>query len=285
MTPTSDEERAAGAPAGWAAVADAGLSEGERVAALGRLANAVGKDPDLLRAALALLCDGTEPAALRLALFSTVQAASFQTARFAPVRPEYLQSLRSVATDADPELRQRALGALAREQDAVAQTLLLDGLNDPAKALLPPEKALQLLSYDVHAEAYPVARQLLQSSTDPAVRCEALRLLAGDAGSTGEFERILDDKSESDDLRRLSATALHGVAPSVLQARARAIVLDNGESDELKATSLTAIAHFGDAASLEQDEDLHQCVGHLHDMTDSEDLKACARQFLGKYRR
>src|SRR5258705_13591202 len=54
--------------------------------------------------------------------------------------------------------RQRVLGILMREKDGYAQTKLLEGLKNPGKSLLPPEKALQLLSYDIHAEAYSAAR-------------------------------------------------------------------------------------------------------------------------------
>ena len=35
-----------------------------------------------------------------------------------------------------------------------------------SKALVPPEKALQLLSYDVHAEAYPVAREIVKDAAE-----------------------------------------------------------------------------------------------------------------------
>ena len=74
-----------------------------------------------------------------------------------------------------------ALGILMRDKDGFAQKKLLDGLKDPAKALVPPEKALQLLSYDVHADAYEVARDIVKKPPNDDAKREALRLLAADA--------------------------------------------------------------------------------------------------------
>ena len=69
--------------------------------------------------------------------------------RSARSRPTRIRS--SVSACSDP----------VRDKDGFAQQKLLEGLKDPDKALVPPEKALQLLSYDVHAEAYPVAREIV----------------------------------------------------------------------------------------------------------------------------
>ena len=123
------------------------------------------------------------------------------------------QRLRAVATDADPELRQRVLGLLAREKDGFAEKRLLEGLQQPEKALVPPEKALQLLSYDIHAEAYPVARMIVKNPPNEEAKREALRLLAADASSKPLFERILNDKEETKENRQLSASALQAIAP------------------------------------------------------------------------
>ena len=113
------------------------------------------------------------------------------------------------------ELRQRVLGILAREKDAYAQKKLLEGLRKPEKALLPPEKALQLLSYDVHADAYPVAREIVEHPPNPLAKREALRLLAADAASAPIFEKLVRDKNESVELRQLGAAALHALKPEL----------------------------------------------------------------------
>src|SRR5437588_393232 len=64
-------------------------------------------------------------------------------------RPDYLEALRTVVDDPDPEVRRRAIGVLARQKDEYAQRRLIEGLRDPSKALIPPAKAIQYLGYDV----------------------------------------------------------------------------------------------------------------------------------------
>lgn len=56
---------------------------------------------------------------------------------------DYRTTLRNVAQDENPELRERALSVLAQLKDGFAQKKLLEGLQNPEKALVPPEKALQ----------------------------------------------------------------------------------------------------------------------------------------------
>ena len=144
-----------------------------------------------LQAMLKVLSDQSEPMAVRLAALQSLGAAAFSVSSFASCRADYIATLRKVADDPDPELRQRVLGILMREKDGYAQKKLLEGLKNPAKALLPPEKALQLLSYDIHAEAYSAARDILKKPPNDEAKREALRLLAADAKAAPIFEKVL----------------------------------------------------------------------------------------------
>jgi len=257
----------------------------ERVAALKRAPLAVCENEENLESVLNLLRNKEEPMDVRLAALQTLQAASFSVIAFEPCRGEYIAALREVAADADPELRQRVLGILAREKDGFAQKKLLEGLQNPEKALVPPEKALQLLGYDVHSEVYPVARAMVRKPPNPTAKREALRLLAADARSTDVFEKILQDKSEPADVRQISASALHTLNPQKLQAYARERLLDTSEKgDDLQATFLTALTQFGDVPSITEDEALRKRVENLSDTAPNE-VKETARQFLEKYRK
>ena len=139
----------------------------QRVAAMAAAPLAVGESDKDMQAMLNVLRNTDEPIAVRLAALQSLGAASFQRCRHSsPCRGDYIATLRKVATDPDPELRQRVLGILMRDKDGFAQKKLLDGLKDPAKALVPPEKALQLLSYDVHADAYPGRARHRQEATE-----------------------------------------------------------------------------------------------------------------------
>jgi hypothetical protein len=254
----------------------------ERIAAMANVTQAVCESDNKLQALLKVLRNTNEPTPVRLAALQALQAASFVVVQFESRRADYLATLRAVATDPDPELRQRVLGLLAREKDGFAQQRLLEGLQQPEKALVPPEKALQLLSYDVHAEAYPVARMIVNNPPNEGAKREALRLLAADASSKPLFERILNDKEETREIRQLSASALQAIAPEAMQTHARELLLDSKEYDDIQATSLTALTQFGSTAKVGQDEELLKRVGSLKSAA-SNKLKRSARRFLAKY--
>ncbi|MGH8468077.1 MAG: hypothetical protein ACREX3_04105 [Gammaproteobacteria bacterium] len=256
----------------------------ERVAALAEVPLAVCENDETLQAMLNVLRDVDEPVRVRLAALQSLQAASFSVVAFESCRGDYIATLRAVAEDPDPELRQRVLGILAREKDGFAQKKLLEGLQNPEKALVPPEKALQLLSYDVHAEAYTVARAIVSKPPNAAAKREALRLLAADATAAPEFEKILLDKDEPVEIRQISAAALHALKPERLQAHAREILLDTSEQDEMQATSLTALTHFGDNAAIADDEALLKSVDRLMG-EGSIRVKQSVRRFLSKFGR
>jgi selenocysteine-specific translation elongation factor len=191
--------------------------------------------------------------------------------------------LRNVVDDPDPELRQRVLGILMREKDGFAQKKLLEGLKNPDKALVSPAKALQLLSYDVHGEAYKVARSIVDKPPNDEARREALRLLAADANAAPLFEKLLRDKNEQREIRQISASALHALKPETLQKRAKEILLDKSDYDDIKATSLTALAQFGDK-SIGNDKALIKSVNRMKGDASAK-VKQGARQFLSRYGR
>ena len=254
----------------------------ERLGAMAEMPTALCEDDKSLQAVLNVLRDANEPVAVRLGALQALQAASFSVVAFESGRGDYTAALRAVADDQDPEIRQRVLGLLAREKDGFAQKKLLEGLQDPQKALVPPEKALQLLSYDVHAEAYPVARAIASQPPNAAAKREALRLLAADATAAPMFETILRDKAEPPEIRQIAATALHALNPEKLQAHARDMLLDPSEQDEIQATSLTALTQFGDGQAVTGDEALMKRVDHLSGVA-STAVKHGARLFLTKY--
>jgi len=237
-----------------------------------------------LQSMLSVLRDQAQPIEVRLAALQSLQAATFSVVAFESCRSDYIATLRKVATDPDLEMRQRVLGILAREKDGFAQRKLLDGLENPDKALVPPEKALQLLSYDIHAEAYPVARKIVNNPPNEDAKLEALRLLAADAKSAPVFEKLLRDKNEAAEIRQVSAAALQGLKPEKLQENAREILLDDSDYDEIKATSLTALTQFGDKDQVDKDAALKKHVNRISTKGGAK-VKRTARQFISKYGR
>ena len=235
-----------------------------------------------LQPPLDTLRDRSQQVEARLEALQSIQAASFAIPDFDSMRPEYIAALREAAEDQDPELRQRALGILAREHDGFAQQALVAGLRDPAKALVAPDKALQLLSYDPHAAVYPLAREIMETSDDESTRREAVRVLAGDPTSAPLLESVLADKTESSDMRRMSASALHALNPDRLQRWANKAVLDVTEDSEMVATGLTALTQFGDAEAISDNKQLRRRVDQLQERAPTK-IKRLARRFVKKY--
>jgi hypothetical protein len=235
-----------------------------------------------MQASLDVLRDREQPIKVRLAALQSLQAASFSVIEFEPYREDYLATLRELLEEPDEELRQRILGILSRENDGYTQKRLLEGLQDPGKALVPPEKALQLLSYDVHAEAYPVAREIVNQPPNPEAKREALRLLSADANSAPIFEKLMLDKGEDREIRQISAAALQAIKPKRFQEQAREIVLDNKEYDDIQATALTALAQFGDEEKVAEDEELLKQVDKLSEAKSAK-VKKTAKVFLRRH--
>jgi hypothetical protein len=270
------------ARAAFAVATNAKKSTAERAKAFVEAPLATIASDDTLQAALDVLRDRKQPIKVRLAALQSLQAATFAVIEFEPHREEYFAALRELVDDPDEELRQRVLGILARENDGYVQKRLLEGLQDPSKALVPPEKALQLLSYDVHAEAYPVAREIVKAPPNPEAKREALRLLSADAKSAPVFEKLLRDKDEDRDIRQISAAALQAVKPKRFQEQARELLLDDKEYDDIQATALTALEQFGDEKAVGKDQQLLNRVDELGS-SKSAKIKKSAKRFMSRY--
>ncbi len=251
----------------------------ERSQALAQIGASVVGDRDTFKQVVGLVKDTTADATLRSNALSQLQAATFDPSAFAPYRAAYMTALRSLRRDPDMNIRQRVFGLLAREYDADTQALLLAGLEGTQDALLPPEKALQLLSYDPHAGAYDVARKIEQDPPNALARREALRVLAADADSVDRFADVLQDKTEPTEVRQIAASALNHLAPTRMQAIAREMAVDDSESDDLRTIGLTALAHFGNTDALTADAQLQEHVQKITEGEGSTGLRAAAEQF------
>ena len=254
----------------------------ERAKAFAEAPLATIQSNDSLQASLNVLRDREQPIKVRLAALQSLQAATFSVIEFEPYREDYMATLRELVDDPNDELRQRVLGILARENDGYVQKRLLEGLQEPSKALVPPEKALQLLSYDVHAEAYPVAREIVKDAPNPEAKREALRLLSADANSAPVFEKLLRDKGEDRDIRQMSAAALQAAKPKRFQEQAREMLLDSKEYDDIQATALTALTQFGDEKAVGKDAKLMKRAEQLGNAKSAK-VKKTAKRFLSRY--
>jgi hypothetical protein len=232
-----------------------------------------------VEALLATLRDPAAAVADRTAALEELAALDFLGPRFAPFRAAYKEALREVATDQPRELRVRALEVLAIERDGYAQELLVQGLREPKKALVPEAKAIQLLGYDDHADVVPLAREVFERGTGPA-REEALRVLATDPESEQLFDRLLKDKSEKRRIRQLSASGLQSLNPEAFDKTARRIVADEDDYNDIRATALAALTHGREARETPADPKLVETVQKAAESTSSRSIRSAARRFL-----
>lgn len=214
-----------------------------RTEAIGRAGARAVKRPRLMAALIRLVADADDNADVRRAAMSAVEAASFKSIDFRPYVADFNQALRTAATDDEASLRMAALDALALRKDAYAQQLLLAGLREPKRALVKPVQAVRMLGYDVHAEHYPVLRDIVETSKQPALRRAALQLLAADSGSRALMRRIATDRKEDKYARATAAIALQSLAPRDFAQVAKAVVLDDDDDDDVRASVISAITH------------------------------------------
>jgi hypothetical protein len=240
------------------------------------------KDATSIRRLLKTLEDTAEPKELRLAAFRALKTASFLGPAFAPYRADYLKSLRALATDDEPEIREDALETLVIEKVDYARRLLSEGLRKPDKALVTAAKAIQLLSYDGHAEVAPLVREVFAKTADLPAKEAALRFLASDPGSASLLSRVLKDRSQPASLRRLSATGLRLANPKAFERMARTIVEDRKEDDDVRASCLGALTLAGDFRKTRDDPSFAKAVASLKGSKHSRALRASARRFMSK---
>ena len=183
----------------------------------------------------------------RLAALQALQELSFTSKLLRQMNAQLIATLRGVIDDPDPEIRETAMEMLAQKKDEVVQRRLRDGLERREPPLVDDAQAIQLLGYDIHAGFFPVLRRLARESSDPATRLEAVKLLAADPDSADLLLAVFDDKREDDDVRRASGSALMSVARERFERRAKEAVLDESETEQVRAASLTALTHLADA--------------------------------------
>jgi len=228
---------------------------------------------------LAILRNRKEPLTVRMAALQALGALDLLGPRFDAYRADYKQALREIATDPQQKLRESALEVLAIDKDPYAQQLLVRGLQQPKDAIVPEAKAIQFLGYDDHAEVMPLIRKVYKRSKGVA-REEALRLLATDPQSEKLFTRLLKDKSEKSSIRRISASGLQSLNPEAFEKAAQKIVTDGKDYNEIRATSLAALAHGREAHAKAPDAKFVEKVQKMTEKTRSPAMRSSIRRFL-----
>lgn len=266
-----------------AMVQDTGEDLALRVAALEVAGSAVNQDADVFGLLLQTVTDTGAPIELRRTALFQLDMAAVTSPLPAIRRAEWLSALRSLLDEEDKTLRHRALETLAMEKDEEAQRRLIETMQSRSNALIGVASAIQMLGYDVHADHFPLLREIVRNPPSKAARQEALRLLAGDPNSAELLTQIFEDKNEETEARRLSAIALQAIAPQQFEARAMQVIEDDDEDDALRASCTTALAIHGDPALIANTPKLQEKVRWLYGNAASRPLRQAASQFITRY--
>jgi uncharacterized protein (UPF0147 family) len=254
-----------------------------RAAALRASGRDMGQRDESIDLLLELLKDIAQPHEVRAAALQVLQTLAFTSSLFMAKRPAFLATLRSIVDDPDTQIRQAAIEILALEKDEYVQRRLNEGLDDPSKALVNPEKAIQLLGQDVHAELYPRLREIVQNPPNPAAREEAVRLLAGDPESKDLLVELLRDKGEEVKIRTLSAVALQALDPGEFSEQAKQVVVDDTDEESLRLTGLNGLTYFREQRpSLLPDREFDEALERLRNESTSSQLREAADRYLNR---
>jgi len=253
--------------------------------------SSIGKNLEYIRDCLSILQDKTDRIEMRKGAFSVLKVFSFGSKLFVSLRPEYMAILRSLLDDPDTNLREMAAEELAKDKDEFVQRRLLDGLTKQEAPIISDAKAIQLLGYDIHAEYYPAVRRLLQSSeSDDVTKLEAIHVLANDPESKQLLVNMMLDKKQDKELRMSSVAAVQSGHPRDFVQIAKALVLDESESTDMRTVCLNALTlvHPTEKAALHEDQQFLEKVSRLHTLTKSPELKRMSLRYLesaGRHRK
>lgn len=190
----------------------------------------------LVEEALVRLADSGADSKDRLEMLRVLKAASFDIAAFAPFIADFQSTLQQIASSADGglQLRREALEVLMAEHDDTARRILEAALLDPNDGDVPPAVALGLLARDDHGSALELARSVLETSSDPVARAQAVRVLGTSPQEANTLRVLLSDPKEARQVRKASAVALRALSPADFDEIARVIIADQNDFPDIR---------------------------------------------------
>jgi hypothetical protein len=256
-------------------------SVGLRILAIQAMAMEANDFPEISDRLLTHLRDKGEIPDIRLAALDALQQISISSPEFANYRPAYLETLRSLVDDPNRVLRRRVIGILSREKDSYVQERLIAGLTGRSTALVSLPKAIQFLGYDIHTAPLGLIRSIAEDPPSQTAKREAVRVLAADPTSADLLARLLRDREEGSEVRRIAAAGLQSLRPEEFEDIARRIVLDETEDDDLRATCLSALG-LRPSTGPGRDSELVKSVRQLEKSTASTAAKRAARAHIAE---
>jgi len=218
---------------------------------------------------------------IKEAALSVLQANTFSSSLLSDKRPQYNNALKSlIETDTTYEIKERAIEYLALEKDEYIQDKLLKGLKNPNEELVKPEIAIQLLSYDLHSDAFPVLREIAQNSPNLRAKKEALRNLSTDPEAANLLLNTLNDKNEDEEIRHVCAVGLQSLQPDLLLDSLKNILVDSTENTELQVALLNTLNYIPKTDKVDSDDSFQIRLEKLTSGNFSKKLRKTFQNYL-----
>lgn len=227
-----------------------------RACAFSGISGLVFSEEDVMVDAIKAIKKGEGTGKIALTSINAIQAAEISSPQlYGAHSAKYKDALRTAIDHQNVDLRGSALEILAINKDEYVQRRLVESLEDPSKELIPPETAVQLLSYDLHANHFPVLREVVRKAPNTIAKRESIRNLGFDEESKDLLLNTLNDLNEDPETRHAAATALMCLNPELsIKTSKKIIVEEQGEDlDELKTALLNTLVFLEEDKSDESD--------------------------------
>ncbi|GGD08871.1 HEAT repeat domain-containing protein [Hyunsoonleella pacifica] len=220
------------------------LPEELRVCAFYGISGLVFSQEDVMLDAINEIKKGEGSGEIALASLNAVKAAEISSPQLYGANvAEYKDALRTAIDHKNENLRGSALEILAINKDEYAQRRLVESLEDPSKELIAPEIAVQLLSYDLHANHFKVLRKVAKNPPNSIAKRESIRNLGFDEESKELLQETLNNLDEEPEIRHAAATALMCLNPKLSSEISKKIIIEEQghHLDELKTALLNTL--------------------------------------------
>ncbi len=254
-----------------------------RSLAINKSGAAIRDEDAYITSLLQILGNSKENVSLRLDALLTLKEMNISSRTFKARTADFLNTLRGIIRDSSQKIRVEALTALALQKDFVAREALKDGLENPDKALVKPEKAIQLLGFDIHTDIFPLLKNIVNNPPNEESKLEAIQILGADANSSDLLSELLSDSTQSSDVRVAAALSLQSARFSAFNSQAKKIIADKAEDTRLQAIILNGLTLNAGLKEIREDKELADLASGLVKEGSRSSLQISAQRFLRSF--
>lgn len=233
---------------------------------------------DLVSLCLATLDNEKELVTIRKAALGKLKFLTFMSTSFYQHSGIFREVLQRLALSKSSTLRYLALEYLSHEHDGFATDLLLAGLRGEEALPVSEEAAIRFVGEDEHSEAASLIRSRFDHLTTMRAKLEAAQALSSDPTSAQMLADVVVVKSNPASLRQACLSSVQNSDPERFQAIAQQLVLDEEESNGIRAAALSGLAAKRLSKEVSDDTRFTEQVGNIKSR--SRNVQSAKHQYL-----